>query len=47
MEWNVFYHNINTQEITIFNVFKNSSFAKEVEKYIKECKDKKTFKRMR
>ena len=43
MEWNVFYHNINTQEITIFNVFKHSSFAKDVEKYLKECPDKETF----
>ena len=43
MEWNVFYHNINSQEITTFNVFKHSGFMKDVEKHLKECADKETF----
>ena len=43
MEWNVFYHNINTQEITTFNIFKHSSFLKDVEKYLKKCSDKGVF----
>ena len=43
MEWNVLYHNISTREITTFNIFKHSSFLKDVEKYLKECSDKEVF----
>lgn len=43
MEWNVFYHNMNAQEITVFNIFKHGGFMKDVEKLSKECTDKETF----
>ena len=43
MEWNVFYHNINSQEITILNIFEHGGLTKDVEKYLKECTDKEAF----
>ena len=43
MEWNVFYHDANKQEIRVFNIFKHYSFNKSVEKLLKKCKDKKEF----
>lgn len=34
LEWNVFYHNFNKREITKFNIFKHSRFAKAVEELL-------------
>lgn len=43
MEWNVFYHNVNSQEIIILNIFEHGGFAKDVEKHLKKCTDKEAF----
>ena len=43
MEWNVFYHNINSQEILPLNIFRHSGFLQDVEKYLKKCSDKEAF----
>ena len=43
MEWNVFYHDINKQEITTFNIFKHGRFNNDVQKNLKEIKDKDEF----
>ena len=43
MEWNVFYHDVNKQEIRAFNIFKHSTFNNYVEKHLKECIDKEEF----
>lgn len=43
MEWNVFYHDINKQEIVTFNIFKHDTFNNYVKKHLKECSDKEEF----
>ena len=43
MEWNVFYHNVNSQKIETFNIFKHWSFTEYVSKHLKECKTKEEF----
>lgn len=43
MKWNVYYHDVNSQEIKIFNIFNHSSFSQDVEKYLKMHKDKDEF----
>lgn len=43
MEWNVFYHNMNAQEITVLNIFEHGGFMKDVKKHLKECPDKEAF----
>lgn len=34
--WNVYYHDVNGEKIKVVNVFKHSSFNKDVEKLLKE-----------
>ena len=43
MEWNVFYHNVNTQKIVPFNIFQHSRFRKDVEELLKDFNDKEEF----
>ena len=43
MEWNVFYHNVNSQEIITLNIFEHGGFAKDVEKHLKKYADKEAF----
>lgn len=43
MEWNVYYHDFNTKEIKIFNIFEHSSFREYVKKAAKEYKTKEEF----
>ena len=43
MEWNVFYHDVNKQEIRTLNIFKHGTFKSYVEKHLKECTDKDEF----
>ena len=43
MEWNVFYHDINKEEITTFNIFRHGSFSNDVQKSLKKFKDKNEF----
>lgn len=43
LEWNVFYHSINKQEITTFNIFNHWKFAEDVQKSLKKFKDKDEF----
>lgn len=43
MEWNVYYHNINKQQITTLNIFNHCSFDDEVQNHLKKCKDKTEF----
>ena len=41
--WNVYIHNINSKKIEIFNIFEHIGFTKDVEKHLKEIKDKDEF----
>lgn len=43
IEWFVYYHNMNAQEIQAFNIFNHGSFRVDVEKYLKKYKDKEEF----
>ena len=43
MEWNVFYHDPNKQEIRLLNIFKHGRFNKDVQEHLKRCKDKDEF----
>lgn len=43
MEWNVFYHDVNAQQIRTFNIFNHSRFSRDVSKHLKECQDKNEF----
>lgn len=43
LKWFVYYHDSNLQEIKTFNIFKHSSFYKDVEEYLKRYKDKEEF----
>ena len=43
MKWNVFYHNINAQKITTFNIFDHYNFDKDVQRNLKQIKDKDEF----
>lgn len=43
LKWNVYYHAINGDKITTFNVFDHSGFAKGVADAAKKCKDKNEF----
>jgi hypothetical protein len=43
MQWNVFYENVNSRQIEEFNIFKHGSFAKDVEKLLKQGLSKKNF----
>ena len=43
MEWNVFYHDHNKQEIRPLNIFNHSRFNKDVQEHLKKCKDKDEF----
>ena len=43
MQWNVFFHNYNKNEIEQYNIFNHSSFRYEVKQLIKKYKDKDTF----
>ena len=43
LEWNVFYHSINKNEITTFNIFRHGSFYDDVQKSLKKFKDKNEF----
>ena len=43
LEWNVFYHDINKQKITTFNIFNHWKFDEDVQKSLKKFKDKYEF----
>lgn len=43
MEWNVYYHNVNTQKIESFNIFKHHSFNEYIHTHLKRSKTKKEF----
>lgn len=43
MEWNVFYHDVNAQKIRTLNIFDHCSFANDVKKNLKKCKNKDEF----
>lgn len=43
LEWNVFYHDINKNRITTFNIFNHWKFAEDVQKSLKKFKDKNEF----
>ena len=45
MEWNVFYHDVNKREITTFNIFHHYNFNKDVQRNLKQIKDKDEFAR--
>ena len=41
--WNVFRHDINQQEIVIYNIFNHGRFNTDVQKALKDAKDKDEF----
>ena len=43
LEWNVFYHDVNKQKISTFNIFKHDGFYNDVQKSLKKFKDKDEF----
>lgn len=43
LKWNVFYHDINRQKITTFNIFDHWKFTEDVQKSLKKIKDKDEF----
>lgn len=43
LEWNVFYHSINSNKITTFNIFDHWKFNEDVQKSLKKFKDKDEF----
>ena len=43
MEWNVYYHDPNKQEIRPLNIFNHSRFNNDVQEHLKKCKDKGEF----
>ena len=43
LEWNVFYHNVNRNEITTFNIFKHGRFNADVQNNLKKSTSKDEF----
>lgn len=43
MEWNVFYHDVNSGMIKPFNIFRHSGFAKDLQSAVKYSTDKERF----
>ena len=43
MQWYVYYHDINTQKIKLYNVFRHSSFEEDIKKIAKKYTDKTEF----
>lgn len=43
MVWNVYYHDINSGKIELLDIFRHSSFSKEVKDRLKKCKNKEEF----
>ena len=43
LKWNVYYHDINAQKITTFNIFDHWKFAEDVQKSLNKFKDKDEF----
>lgn len=43
MEWNVFYHNFNSDKIVTYNVFDHGRFREDVDTAFKQCKTKEEF----
>ena len=43
MEWNVFYHDINAKKIRILNIFDHYGFNKDVQRNLKQIKNKDEF----
>lgn len=43
MEWNVYYHDINKQEIITINIFNHGGFNEEIQNHLLKCKDKSSF----
>ena len=41
--WNVYYHDFNTNEIKIYNIFKHSKFVEYIKKHKKKCETKEDF----
>ena len=45
LEWNVFYHDVNAQEIRTFNIFDHYNFNKDVQRNLKQLSNKAEFKK--
>ena len=43
LKWNVFYHDVNTQEITTFNIFDHYNFNKDVQRDLVQISNKDEF----
>ena len=43
LKWNVFYHDINKQKITTFNIFNHWKFSEDVQKSLEKYKNKDEF----
>ena len=43
MKWNVFYHDINADEIRVINIFLHSGFRNDVEDHKGSCKTRDEF----
>ena len=41
--WNVIYHNVNRDELGVWNVFDHGRFREDVSKELKKCKTKEEF----
>ena len=41
--WNVVYHDISTDKIKVYNIFKHGSFMEDLQKHYKKHKTKETF----
>lgn len=41
--WNVYYHNINSNEFKPYNIFQHGGFIEDVERYLKKYKNKEEF----
>lgn len=43
LEWNVFYHDVNKQEITTINIFDHKRFVEDIQKNLKKINNKDEF----
>lgn len=43
LRWNVFVHDMNKREITVYNVFNHGSFSRDLAKRVKEAANKEEF----
>ncbi len=43
MEWNVYYHNINSQKIETYNIFNHHAFNEYIKLHLRKCRTKEEF----